>query len=875
MAGASLTRHQLIRRRWRVVSAVGVLTFSLEFLALHLDGKNLDQRLQQDNWPLGALAGIAFAMVLFIPNRRLVGIVGIRHAFAYPPYWFGIAIGIAAASWATAHYSWFSGAALSEESEWNLALVSTVCAALLFLAVIVARLMNLSAKPGDEGTSWTSMPKPLAERDLSSWYLHEGPVVNVDDDFFGHRSIARRIALRLIQPHPEAQAVVGRIGTGKSTLRNLVAAYLAERRSHPPVKLISVELWPYETPRAAVEGILDAVIEAFSDEISTSQLNGIPAEYGEVVARITGVAKWLPKAVERKPELPSSLLQRFDDVATMIGRRYVLWVEDLERFATGHGDAPGTPSELERLAPIRALLAGLDQLRSITVVTATTDLFRRFDLEKIARYIENVPELNTQTSRRIISEARRNWLSGKEIIHVGGYYNPNRHSEQLGWDGPNSVDDVHFAKIEAYVLDDRIVLLAHAVAALATTPRILKQGLRRAHETWMALRGEIDVDDVIALCMLQEASPNTFALLQRSASSLRSRGSRFPGEKDAKTLFDEELKNLQLDPRTLAAANVIVKHVFIDGRNRPQSVGANSHTDYWYRFLALPELSPKIRDQRVLTALRDCDDDKLAIELDDNQFERAIVDFSDCLPDDRIAKLLKAVIERRLREDPSTWPSGHAAGLVPICRIAALRRRSEVLESLRNEVERGMRLAAPINLMLLYELVFWFVESTAEAVGVFEESVRVSLMALSVRLMVESHRGKPDSLANALKGARRFVLFSIAYGFEQSREDAREKPFDGWEQFAPTLLDALKAAPDVVAEQVAPFVLRADRERGGPNGWIFDVDACERLFGDPKEFVNLVRKETTDRHPGSMISAILNGERDIADRDVARPAEPS
>jgi hypothetical protein len=52
-----------------------------------------------------------------------------------------------------------------------------------------------------------------------------------------------------------------------------------------------------------------------------------------------------------------------------------------ERFAGQGAGESETPADAERLNPIRALLYGLDRLQSVTVITATTSLHVRLDLE--------------------------------------------------------------------------------------------------------------------------------------------------------------------------------------------------------------------------------------------------------------------------------------------------------------------------------------------------------------------------------------------------------------------------------------------------------------------------------------------------------------
>lgn len=99
------------------------------------------------------------------------------------------------------------------------------------------------------------------------------------------------------------------------------------------------------------------------------------------------------------------------------------------------------------------------------------------------------------------------------------------------------IDDPDAAKWEAAFLGDRIFTFASALSALANTPRVLKQGLSRAHETWTVLKGEIDVDDVLALSVLREASPNAFALLHELVCWFAA------SSQDLDDLFDQSIRD--------------------------------------------------------------------------------------------------------------------------------------------------------------------------------------------------------------------------------------------------------------------------------------------------------------------------------------------
>lgn len=435
------------------------------------------------------------------------------------------------------------------------------------------------------------------------------------------------------------------------------------------------------------------------------------------------------------------------------------------------------------------------------------------------------------------------------------------------------IDDPDAAKWEAAFLGDRIVTFASAVSALASTPRILKQGLRRAHETWTALRGEIDIDDVLALCVLREATPNAFALIERKYASLRSTVTRRQAdEKDSLVEFGEALDALKLGEPATSAVHIIVKYIFREGKARPQGVAGHHHSNYWKRFLTTPTIPEEEQDHAVLRVLTNDNDEPILARLEDAR-AAAVEDFAILLPAKRIARLTAAMIERRLRSDPKEWPEGHAPGLIPLWRIARGRRyESEAIRLIAQEIEHGLDLAAPTNLPLLHELVYWFATSSRDLDDLFDKTTRERIKVHAVDLLKQLYTGNPELLSRNLKQASRFTLLWLCYGMEQVRAESNEEPFKGWSGFAPTVLDALRTAPEVMGEQVAGMVVRSSSRLRGPDDWIFDRKKCGTLFGDVESFLKLFREQTENHKRTPAIEAVRNESSDIshsqADDDV-------
>jgi hypothetical protein len=839
VSAATPNRVDIALGRWRLVLALSLLS-TLLCVAIGLFKQDtLITIAELPWWSMIVLIGGGIGLLYLVSPKRFVAGLGLRHPFAYPPHWFGIAFGVAFASLIICLFgSKFSLNGKSKDTIWAL-MVGSLLPPILVIVYSLCQWCVLRLRQRSFIEKIDSPIKPLSAstpptlEQLEKWIWDDAEVKVPANDLFDYAEIARRIGRRLLVRQSSAQVLVGKLGAGKSTILALVKAWLAEQQDASSIEIVKVELWPYESPRAAVEGILGTVVEAFSKEVSTSEVGALPAKYGESIARISGVPNFFP-GLARRQETPTASLKALDAVATAIGRRYVLWVEDLERFAAGDPDASASDGELERLAPIRALLHGLDQLRSITVVTATTDLVRRFDLEKIARYVERIPDLEIRKTRRLISDVRRGMLAKADVIDPA----EPAARVRLGWDSDKELQ-------EAEWLEGAISNFASAVASLVTTPRTLKQGMRRAMDTWKVLCGEIDLDDVIALSVLQEAHPSAFAVVEKHVAMLRF-GSARSKETPIETLR-KALERLNISPRTLEAIYLIIKELFgREARRRPQGILHDHHANYFQRYLSTPELSAHSLDQPVLRELLRDDDEKIVELLTDDR-SAAVEDFVRLVPRQRVDGLLVKWTRRLHKSDVTNWKEEVPPGLLPLWRmLMSKKRKQSSLDSLVAEIECAIEIAAPTNVILMCNIARWLATAskgvehllpTPELRERVNEKVRESF--------AKSYLDRPKELAAQFRHARPSLLLWIIWSIERARaNEARGVPFESWPRLVPTLLDALGLEPAVMSTQLAELVVHKARRFNGPDEWVFDEAQCNALFGDVDKFVETMRNVT-------------------------------
>ncbi|MEN9578858.1 MAG: hypothetical protein RJA70_1867, partial [Pseudomonadota bacterium] len=491
--------------RWLDIFFMSVVATALVGIIFSLNASLLHRFLGASLWQV--LAGIVL-LVAFVCHGaagRICAYFGFRHFRRYPPVWvagvFGtVCILLGLVFCADDHTLFAIPADLAGPP---LCCISALLALLLLVAAVVGAMFeckrSLSAQV-EEPPSGPHEPLHDSWERLRQWIRSDDPVTDPRDDVFGHLPVARRIARRLRERPIPAQAVVGRLGSGKTTLRRLVGQQLgAESRT----TLLSVELWPYENATSAVQGVLRTLLAGVSQEVNVTASSALPAQYAAVVGaagNLTSAVAHLATGVQD----PLAILETIDDIATTIDHRFVVWVEDLERFA---GSAAGDES-LEhslRLAPLRALLSGLSQGTSISVVTATTQLHARFDTEKIARFVEHLPLLDPADAAKILQAFR-------EGCRKLPFIDPAAAHTRRRWAGLNDGDG-RWEALRAFggnnYSDEQ------AAAALCRTPRSLKLALRHTLSAWTDLAGELDFDDMLLMHLLREAEPAAFAVVER------------------------------------------------------------------------------------------------------------------------------------------------------------------------------------------------------------------------------------------------------------------------------------------------------------------------------------------------------------------------
>jgi hypothetical protein len=768
-----------------------------------------------------------------------------RTLFAYPPSSLAALIGFAVAAlyWLVVPRAWSSvePAAFAESAPAILTRVSTL---LLLAAVGISLIHPVRRAKKSKRQPAAATPTPpgalaASPPDLRDWLATDAPITEARADAFGLHEIATRIVGRLVATPAIAQlpslAIVGALGSGKTSLCNLVQAQL-QQGGALRIRVVRFSAWPFETTAALIAGILESVTGVLSREVGTPLLQSLPRDY---VDAIEGVARgWGPvlRAFNTQPTATATL-RKIDDVTEVLGIKVVLWIEDLERFGAG-AEAQESSGTRERLAPVRALLHQLQELRNVSVAVACTSNLSGFDLEKLARHIEVLKPLDSQTTMTTLDAFRTVSLS--EAKRTGrpdwrGKAPPHGHDLRPA---ARSADPVEAAFRSIGKLPE--AQWPGALALLCSTPRTLKQALRDCADFWDEYAGEIDFDHLLTISLLRFGQPAAFGVLFSLADRLRQ--SQKPSGPHAvqNNPWDElsaRLLDKVPDDRIRMAVTTVATDMFgpVDD-DVPQGFARTDGVDYWRRYLSRPQLTDGERDTPVLKAIAESTDRIVELCLTKDgapQVER----LGARIEADQVVKLIDGFLDRLQGIEYPDWPDETPPGLMNVWHLALNRARKGRWPSgaLLGVLCKHVRGAVPGNLALVEVLLYWFGTSESTAADLLNPDERIAFRREFNQCFVQTFLAKPRALADALSTGPDFLLARLCWGIERVRRPDGSLPFDDWEHFAPTVVEAAEMAPTTVLPQLSYLVTARSevmRDDGMDAAYRYDSVATRRLFGE-------------------------------------------
>lgn len=844
-------RRSAIIARWMDVIAYGAIAGLVCYV--------FDPAVESLSAPLVGLiasvplwAGLAFwisvgcVLLGSVGRHRWMGLLGTRHLLSFPPLWLGILFaGMTAAS----INAWWPRDPLLTSLTTDLARAtsyfSPIYASILVVVVVMALVAYVAIRLICNSHSGQVLRDPTNGRhpqsgwreqlrnlqSLKQWVQDDSEVVHPGRDLFDHDSIARRIAQRLQDDSrgvTPTMAVVGDRGSGKSTIGRLVEHHL---RSNPRMLFVRLSLWPFDSTDAAVRGILGEIIRALGRRVNTLSLTGLPEQYTATVEKLGPWASVL--GFFRQSRNPVEIIEHVDRIALATDLRIVVWIEDLERFsgtATMERETAALREE-DRLGPIRSLLWLLNECEHISVVVADTTLRSRFDIEKVARFVERVPPLDLDQAGEVIGFLRKECMNGhpKPVID------------------PVDPDERHkFKPSEPLVRSLRYYLSSRgetdpfdALIDVVRTPRSLKNVLRWTLEVWEQLPGEIDLDHVIAASALRSSYPEVFEFVDDNVHWFRrgfqagGNNGKDPMQHQAYLAFQEVIAHPPLQVASVAITSLVrfIFPVFPQARvipdvdrqylMRPQGLNIRHDwfgaepVDYWDRYLRCAPVANDLSDQRVLRqidAWKGNEENDLVSSLIDekrnSQVEAFLRQFS--LTD--LVRLLTEVVEREGREGVANWSQFQSPpGGVSVWRML---NRCGVRDSVRvaSALEKLLQHLVPSHLPYANFLVHYFcMPSPGPTVSPLTDAHDTARLSGLVheRLLEAFPPGTANALRTALRGANPYLLRNFLHEVKSGCGFTGDLPIEGWEQVATTLLELAEIDPSVGIPIILSFVMSA------------------------------------------------------------------
>jgi hypothetical protein len=619
--------------------------------------------------------------------------------------------------------------------------------------------------------------------DIDAWISEgERPLAPGGRDLFQHGRIAARIA-KSIAVDRRHVALLGRFGTGKSSILNLVTSNLAGR----PESLIVAEfdVWAVPNPEDVPRLALNRIISALDDYVDTIQFRSLPLAYQRLAAAEPTGRLSAALGVESAGD-SIELLEGLSKVLLAIDARVVLIVQDVERAGDGFDTR-----HLQRL------LWALRSASGIQFILSVDPDHARLDFPKLCDSIELVPAIEVDQVARILKIARDHWRTKFSDIDP---HPKRRDGDKL------RVDEALSGGMMDYMRRTGRSTPLDALVALLDTPRALKHVLRRVDYAWDNLHGEAELDDIIIVSALRHGAEPAYRFLLADIDAARHEpDDMFPRTKDVK---DEWTRALATVPAASAAQKLVdlmqveqlSKDTIRAGTDSPQGLQVSEPVDYFRRIVA-EELSPsELRDQEVLRDIDQWKESRRGPLLDrllqsseaDDEYARLWEHFSDRHTDAELMELVERLVARIKERDGSAAAADHRA-LIGLWRRCNRRlRQNEHVDWLRALIVD----AIPTSLHLLNGLFYYWTGQY----GIVDDAAKADIR----RSIVEAVRAAirtGDDLARVLTSQHPYLIGRL---ITQTGGDPSVAAFEAWRDYLPTLIiDGARKHPNVLIPELA------------------------------------------------------------------------
>ena len=268
------------------------------------------------------------------------------------------------------------------------------------IALAVALGVAARQLPWRRPTTVTASPIPTDETgftwgEIEAWLsAGERPLASGDRDMFQRNRIVARVVNNVAVDRRHV-ALLGRFGSGKSSILNLFVAELA--RQPDTLVVAQFDVWAVPNPEDVPRVALSRIVGALDEYVNTIHLRSMPHVYQRLISNeSTG---WLSAAFEVEHSRDSiELLSGLSKILATIDARLLLIVQDVERagksFDTRH---------------LQRLLWALRNTSRIQFILSVDPDHAALDFPKLCDSIELVPAVQVNHVARILTTAYGHW----------------------------------------------------------------------------------------------------------------------------------------------------------------------------------------------------------------------------------------------------------------------------------------------------------------------------------------------------------------------------------------------------------------------------------------------------------------------------------
>jgi predicted AAA+ superfamily ATPase len=470
------------------------------------------------------------------------------------------------------------------------------------------------------------------------WLDKEEAITEWTQDIFDMAVQARNISRLLLKTPLKTAALVGEYGSGKSSILKMVDYYLkpenrnllnlnnGENQSYAvgqrgAVITCTVDGWGFAKGSTA-EHILERAINELGKHVDVSGLRTVPEQYAAAMGSVDNVFLKILAALATCWKSPLDILKRMDRVLIAIDKRFIIFLEDVDR----------NKNEETFFNEIAALLDTLRQLKKVSFVLAIGQEYRAEEvLIKTAEHVENVPRLNRFDVLKTLESFRTYCIA--LCPDITSKIPKEFKKDRIGWDRSEMIHAV------AGMYDDSSKPI-DAIVELTSNPRVLKHALRRTLTGWEKLAGEIDFDDLLIVNVLKVVDERIFSFIDKHIARLCALAADNKKEeqdelrKKLESEYKSATENYKYDIIAVQELMDALFPRFIDGSTTDellrrdltsyQHVANNTPTRYWERIKRGELHDNEIPDCEILEALRQWNEDFESRELNKMEMVEAL-----------------------------------------------------------------------------------------------------------------------------------------------------------------------------------------------------------------------------------------------------------